>query len=57
MKHHLRMRIDYLLLRLKCKMGCRDVLIAEIVKAYNSNPARRLADARIQGWTYIEPQS
>ena len=55
MNRPLRTRLDYLIARLKARAGNRDVLIAEIVKAYNSRPARRASDARVKGWHYVEP--
>lgn len=57
MNHILRQRIDYLLSRLRAQRGNRAVLIAEIVKAYNSREQRRASDVRILGWTIKEPQS
>jgi len=47
-------RITMLIDRLKAGKGNQQVLLAEIAKAYNSRPARRGGDDRIQGWTYVE---
>lgn len=58
MNHVNRIRIDYLLARLKAGKGNRAVLIAEIVKAYNSRTDRQRAeDIRVKGWAIVENKS
>jgi hypothetical protein len=54
-----RARITYLLARLKKHPAGDGIgmaeLVAEIIELHNSRPRRRVGDACIQGWTYIEP--
>ncbi len=54
MPPELQAKLDFLVSRLKRGRGNQDVLVAEIIKTFNSRPARRQTDARVQGWTYLE---
>lgn len=48
-------RLAYLMFRLRRRQGNQDVLLREIVKAYNQRPSRRAGDvSRIQGWQIVE---
>jgi|GEM_PF-5352829 len=50
----LQTKMDYLIARLHANKGNRGVIVAELIKAFNSRPARRASDVRIQGWKYVE---
>jgi len=47
-------RLEYLLWRLRHRLGNQSVLVREIIKAHNAQPARRVDDLRIQGWRVAE---